>query len=181
MMSNDESIELWAIDEVMFQQFGTTCKMWVPPEEVDPVVYHYPGKKKIGYFGAVRLSDGKFVYHRITTKFNAVTCFSFFKFLRKITAPSKRKISLITDNARYHHAALHKEWRETCSDRFELNFLPPYSPELNPIERVWKITRRSCTHNRYIASMDSLIESVENKFGEWKFGNDSLRRLCAIN
>jgi transposase len=180
-MSNNPSIELWAIDEVMFQQFGTTCKMWIPPEDVDPIVYHFPGRKKVGFFGAVRLSDGKFVHKRIDTKFNAETCFSFLKRLRRITAATKKKISLISDNARYHHATMHKAWRENCSDRFELNFLPPYSPELNPIERVWKITRRSCTHNRYFESMDSLIESVENKFDEWKYGNDVLRRLCAIN
>lgn len=180
-MNQDPSIELWAIDEVMFQQFGTTCKMWIPPEEENPVVYHFPGRKKVGYFGAVRLNDGKFVYKKILTKFNADTCFSFLKYLRKISAASKKKISLIADNARYHHASLHKEWRISCSSRFELNFLPPYSPELNPIERVWKITRRSCTHNRYFDSMESLIGSVESKFNEWKFGNNTLRRLCAIN
>ena len=180
-MKHDASIELWAIDEVMFYQFGTTCKMWIPPEEDNPVVYHFPGRKKIGYFGAVRLSDGKFVYRRIDTKFNAETCYSFLKYLRKITAPSKRKISLIADNARYHHAKLHMNWRNACSDRFELNFLPPYSPELNPIERVWKITRRSCTHNRYFDTMNTLIESVECKFNDWRFGSEELRRLCAIN
>ncbi|HOB44150.1 MAG TPA: transposase, partial [Bacillota bacterium] len=34
--------------------------------------------------------------------------------------------------------------------------LPPYSPELNPIERVWRITRRQVTHNRYFASVVEL-------------------------
>jgi len=180
-MTLDSEIELWAIDEVMFQQFGTTCKMWIPPETINPVIFHHPGRKKVGYFGAVRLHDGKFVYRKNLAQFNGETCFSFLKFLRMITAASKKKISLISDNARYHHATLHKDWRNACRNKFELNFLPPYSPELNPIERVWKITRRSCTHNRYFPTLDILAESVENKFDEWKSGSESLRRLCAIN
>jgi len=65
LMALDPIIELWAIDEVMFQQYGTSCKMWIPPEEKNPVIFHYPGRKKVGYFGAVRLKDGKFVYSRI--------------------------------------------------------------------------------------------------------------------
>jgi transposase len=48
----------------------------------------------------------------------------------------------ITDSAKYHHARLHREWREEHADRFALDYLPAYSPELNPIERVWKLTRR---------------------------------------
>jgi transposase len=35
-----------------------------------------------------------------------------------------------------------------------LDYLPPYSPELNPIERVWKLTRRQCLHNRYFLVLE---------------------------
>ena len=59
------------------------------------------------------------------------------KQLRSLTAPARRRVVIIADNARYHHGRLHKEWRERNSRRFALEFLPPYSPELNPIERVW--------------------------------------------
>ncbi|MBR9982830.1 MAG: transposase [Desulfatitalea sp.] len=48
----------------------------------------------------------------------------------------------ITDNARYHHAKLYADWRDRCASRFCMLFLPAYGPELNPIERVWKLTRR---------------------------------------
>ena len=63
---------------------------------------------------------------------------------------------------------------------FTLDFLPPYSPELNPIERVWKLTRRLSTHNRYFSSLDEVISAVEGPFETWTSGNDTLRRLCAI-
>jgi transposase len=63
--------------------------------------------------------------------------------------------------------------------RFALDFLPPYSPELNPIERVWKLTRRSCLHNRYFGQLSEPIEDVENQSNQWHKGNVTLRRLCA--
>ena len=63
---------------------------------------------------------------------------------------------------------------------FMLDYLPPYSPELNPIERVWKLTRRQCIHNRYFPALEEVVAAVETQFGYWANGNEALRRLCAI-
>ncbi|MGH9628662.1 MAG: transposase [Bryobacteraceae bacterium] len=49
-----------------------------------------------------------------------------------------------------------------------LDFFPPYSPELNPIERVWKLTRRLCLHNRYFGFLETVIEAVESQFVDWQ-------------
>jgi transposase len=38
-----------------------------------------------------------------------------------------------------------------------LDYLPPYSPELNPIERLWKLKRRQCIHNRYFPTLDEVV------------------------
>jgi hypothetical protein len=54
-----EDVDLWSTDEVHFQQHGSRCRMWIPPECRDPVVWHYPTRKSVGYFGAIRLCDGK--------------------------------------------------------------------------------------------------------------------------
>jgi transposase len=179
-MARNDDIELWATDEVHFQQHGSRCRMWIPPEDKDPVLLHYPTRKSVGYFGAVRLRDGKLVYRRENEKFNAVTFFKFMKELRRVTAATRRRVVVISDNAKYHHARLHKEWRAENSEKFALEYLPPYSPELNPIERVWKLTRRKATHNRYFPTLDDIINAVEETFCEWKNGNETLRRLCAI-
>jgi transposase len=154
--------------------------MWVPPETKDPVLLHYPTRKSVGYFGALRIRDGKFVYKREQTRFNADTFFSFLKYLRRISSHSGRKVILLVDNARYHHANMHKQWRDQCDGKFHIEFLPPYSPELNPIERVWKLTRRLAVHNRYFPSIDDVIDAVETIFDSWTSKNDILSKLCAI-
>jgi transposase len=154
--------------------------MWIPPDIKDPVVRHYPGRKSVGYFGAVRLRDDRFVYRRESERFNAQTCWDFFRQLNRAGAGTGRRVVVITDNARYHHANLHRVWRDARSDRFALDFLPPYSPELNPIERVWKLVRRLRLHNRYFASLNDVVETVEDQFQKWQHRNDTLRRLYAI-
>jgi transposase len=155
--------------------------MWIAPGEKDPVLMHELTRRSVGYFGAVRIRDGKFVYKRETNKFNAETFWDFLKQLRKTSCQAGKKVIVLSDNARYHHATLHKEYRLNCADKFALWFLPPYSPDLNPIERVWKLTRRCCTHNQYFGSVENMISVIEAKFDEWAKGNDSLRKLCAIN
>lgn len=173
-------VDLWAIDEVRFQLHGSRCRMWIPAEIKDPVVYHHPTRKSIGYFGAVRLRDGKFMFHR-AEKFNAESFFLFVRDLRSVSCHSGRKVEVILDNASYHHAKLHKRWREKSASRFAMSYLPPYSPELNPIERVWKLVRRLATHNRHFSTLEDITRAVERAFARWHVRSDTLRRLCAIN
>lgn len=154
--------------------------MWIPPETKDPVLLHHPTRKCVGYFGAVRLRDGKLVYRRETTRFNAETCFHFLWHLWKVSSRSGRRVIVISDNARYHHATLHKEWRKAAEHWFRLEYLPPYSPDLNPIERVWKLTRRLATHNRYFPAIEDVITAVEHTFESSCKGSHVLKRLCAI-
>ena len=177
---NNPSVDLWALDEVHFQQYGSRFRMWIPPEEKNPILLHHPTRKSVGYFGAVRLRDGKFVYQREADKFNGESFFAFLKNIRQRASRAKRKVVLISDNARYHHARLHKPWREDNKMFFALEFLPPYSPELNPIERIWKLVRRRCLHNRYFPTLDDVIICVENQFDNWSNASEDLRKLCVI-
>jgi transposase len=168
------------LDEVHFQQHGTSCQMWIPPEVKDPVLLHAPTRKSVGYFGAVRLRDGRFVWSREMESFDGQTFATFLKKLRRKAICSQKKVVVILDNARFHHAKLHKEWRESCQEYFTLVFLPPYSPELNTIERTWKLTRRLCTHNRYFATLNEVITAVETQFQQWSSPNRQLRLLCSF-
>lgn len=120
------------------------------------------------------------MYCREADTFNGQTFFAFMKHLAHASGRTGRRVVVITDNAKYHHATLHRPWREAHADRFVLDFLPPYSPDLNPIERVWKLTRRRCTHNRYFPRLDDIITAVDSEFDLWTRGNETLRRFCAI-
>ena len=57
--AHDPALALWSLDEVHFCQPGSRCRLWVPWEEADPVLWPYPGRKSVGYYGAVRRRDGQ--------------------------------------------------------------------------------------------------------------------------
>jgi len=56
------------------------------------------------------------------------------RFLKRLTKDAGRKVFLVLDNLRVHHAKLVKAWLEEHSDEIEVFYLPSYSPELNPDE-----------------------------------------------
>ena len=168
------------MDEVHFQQYGSRCRMWIPPEENDPVLLHHPTRKSVGYFGAVRLRDGKFLAAREPEQFDAQTTWGFLRRLHQVSGRAGRQVILIIDNAKYHHANLHREWRLAQEPDFHLAYLPPYSPDLNPIERVWKLARRLCLHNRYFPRLELVTGAVEAQFRRWAQESSALKKLCAV-
>ncbi len=152
--------------------------MWVPPEDKDPVILHAPTRQSIACFGAVSLDSGQFVRH-LSAKFNAETFERFLKQLLRHHVRGKKMV-IVLDNARYHHAKrlaplLHRHRRQLT-----LLFLPPYCPQLAPVERVWKLARRLATHNRYFATLGELLHAVNSCFDGWRKPNAVLRRLCGI-
>ena len=163
-----------------FQQHGSRCRMWVAPENRDPICRHAPTRKSISYFGAVRIRDGCLVVSKPEGRFDAKTCWTFLRKLRRRARRRGGRVVVIVDNARYHHANLHATWRQMQEPHFVLLFLPPYSPQLNPIERVWKLLRKLWLHNRYFPTLDELVHIVDLQFTAWSRANSVLRRLCAV-
>jgi transposase len=152
--------------------------MWIPPEDKDPVLLHAPTRKSVAVFGAVRASDGCFASCLMNT-FNAQT---FQIFLAQLLRRKRkgRTMVVIVDNAAWHKSRELQPWLDAHKDAIRLDYLPPYSPDLNAIERVWKLTRRQRTHNRYFKSLDELVETICDQFKRWSNPNETLRTLCAI-
>jgi transposase len=152
--------------------------MWVPPETKDPILLHAPTRKSVACFGAVSIRTGKLLT-TFEAKFNAE---SFLRFLELLLQhrPRGKRLVVALDNAKYHHARALRPWLRKHRHRLVLLFLPPYSPELNPIERVWKLTRRLATHNRHFPTLDELVVAVSERFVLWAKPNRQLARLCAI-
>ncbi len=176
---NDSEIELWSLDECHFQQHGSRCRMWVPPEDIDPIILQEPTRKNISVFGSVSLDNGCLIT-KFSKPFNGVT---FQEYLELLLTHKKdgRCMHIILDNSRYHHAKLLQPWLDKHAEELQLDFLPPYSPDLNPIERVWKLSRRLCTHNRYFQTVEMLTDAVSEQFKLWQMPNTVLRTLCTIN
>lgn len=109
------------------------------------------------------MEDATFSY-RFSPVFNGHTFHEFLEQLVEQYTP--RKVFLIIDNGPCHWLDdPGKAWLAQNADRIELHRLPPYSPEFNPTEGVWKATRKHSTHNRFFATVAdrdaALIETFE--------------------
>lgn len=123
-----------------------------------------PTRKSVACFGAVSLSAGKFIRAMCGEKFDAVTFETFPKKLLRHHSHGRRMV-IVLDNARYHHAVLLQLLLRKYRAVLSFLFLPPYSPQLAPIECVWKLDRRMATHYRYFATLNELLAAVEQCFG----------------
>jgi len=170
----DPDVQLWCEDEVHFQRHSSLIRMWAPRGQ-QPRVLSASTRQKVGYFGALNLKTGYLLTKEAST-FNAET---FGDFLRYLLQRTPGRLYLILDNASWHRARELKQFFNRNQRRLVRIFLPPYSPELNPIERVWRITRRQVTHNRYFESTDQLNTALTSYFARWEQPNSALKALCA--
>lgn len=159
-------------DEAVFQQSGTFTRTWAEINK-GTVVNSEPVRRSMKTFGAVSLEHKPKWHFRFVERFNAVTFLSFLKQI--VRQYPGRKVLMVLDNVRYHHAKLVAEWVAANADRIELHFLPAYSPDFNPIEQIWRVTKRSATHNRHFPTLDALHQTLSRKFNRFQGNPSSLR------
>lgn len=105
---------------------------------------------------------------------------TFLGFLRKLLSTYPvGKIVMILDNARIHHAKLIQPFLEENRNRLELVFLPPYSPELNLMEGVWKWLKESVIQNVFFGNVQKIVLAVRAFFKDVDHRRDeTIDRLC---
>jgi transposase len=87
---------------------------------------------------------------------------------------------MVVDNVRYHHAKRLKPILEKYKHKIEIVYLPPYSPDLNPIERIWWYMRKKITHNRYLVSMNDRIIKFNELMKTFENENEIGRNLSNL-
>jgi transposase len=133
-------------DEASFWLDGTLHRTWARIGE-QPRVATFGMRKTAHVFGAVSLEAKPRFVHQFAERFSGTT---FLDFLKLLVGCFRRKIFLVIDNGPCHNLdAAGQEWLAVNHHRIELFRLPPYSPEFNPVEGVWKTTKKTTTHNRF--------------------------------
>ena len=110
--------------------------------------------------GGICLNGHRIVYQQ-ADQVNADSIALFLSQLRKMN-PGKYTIHIIWDNAGYHRDQEMKNFAKSLA--IKLHYLPPYSPNLNPIERLWKIMHEHVTYNKYYESFSDFTEATVNFF-----------------
>lgn len=101
-------------------------------------------RKRVNVMGVLNLETMRFGYQDFET-INSQSAIEFLKLVEKMY-PNAKKIHLIWDQASYHTGQEVQEYLKTS--RIKVHYLPPRSPNLNPIERLWKIMHEYVSYNR---------------------------------
>jgi len=115
------------------------------------------GRKRYNVLGAVETKDHDWISVQTTGSINAQVVIELIKKIHR--KYSKEEITLVMDNARYQYNAEVRALAESLG--IELLYLPPYSPNLNLIERVWKLVKSKCLRNKYYENFDDFQTAID--------------------
>lgn len=149
-------------DEVGFERTATGAYGWGNRRKTHrQKVQAAGGSRKL--MGAIELETGKLVWHLLPEKKKGQkhTHRDFVAFLRQIAQTySGRKVYLICDNGPIHHGPALEKWLAEHPNQLQLEFLPAYSPQFNPIERLWKKVKRHYFHGHFFQKMADLATQI---------------------
>ncbi len=160
-------------DEAGFRLVPVYKKVWFFKGKKPKGVFFW-SNKKISIIGA--LINGNELFYEWHTSLNTVTFYMFINnFLEKY---HKQKFVFVLDNAGYHKTSPIMGVLNKYKDRVKIEFLPTYSPELNPTETCWKIIRHNVTNSTYFQTIESMQEAIDNFLSKNIFKLNVSNYLC---
>lgn len=128
-------------------------------------------RTRLNIIGAIQLGA---IAQAITAQYETINAESIMDFMLKIRTQydAQKTIHLILDKAGYHRSFLVAE--QASKLNIKLHFLPPYSPNLNPIERLWKVMNEHVRNNRFFKGAKDFKDAINRFFDNLlpRIGND---------
>lgn len=144
-------------DEASFPQWGSLSYTWSVRGK-QPTIKTSGTRKSFRVFGLIDYFTGKFFYQSTILHFNSDT---YQAFLTSVLNRTTKHIVLIQDGAKYHTSKQVKNFFEKNKLRLTVFQLPSYSPDFNPIEKLWKNLKKSHIHLHHFPTFDSLQSKVD--------------------
>jgi len=158
-LARAQAADGWVLfgDEASFAQWGSLGYTWAPIGQ-QPLIKTTGKRKAYKVFGLIEFFSGRLFYQGLTGKLNAT---AYIHFLKTVLQQTTRPLFVVQDGAPYHRAKTVKDFISQQAKRLTVTQLPSYSPDYNPIEYLWRATKRQATHNHYFPEFANLVESVE--------------------
>jgi transposase len=143
-------------DEASFPQWGTLSYTWAIKGK-QPVVKTSGNRKGYKVFGLIDYFSGRFFYKCREGMLNSE---SYAAYLKEVLSKTRKHIILIQDGAKYHTSNAMQTFFSKHSKRITVFQLPSYSPDFNPIEKLWKNIKEKDTHMHYFPTFETLKNKV---------------------
>lgn len=152
-------------DEMILTTQTTTQKVWLPTNKSVHIEASNKREKRCIY-GFLNVKTGQ--EHSFKTDYtNSLTTCNMLSKLLEIYPD--QKIVIVWDNASWHRSKTVRDFLEKHPGIFHLFAFPPYYPDENPQEHVWKAGRAKVTHNVFIDKIDKTTDQFVEYLNQSKF------------
>jgi transposase len=152
-----DNADIWWADETSCVSLPTNLKGYAPIGSKHKPILTHPAKKfRINMISAIT-NTGKSMFALYEESINVDR---FIDFMQRVIDSSEKKVYLVVDNLRVHHAKLVKAWIEEHKEQIAIFYLPPYSPEFNPDEYLNQDYKRNANKNKIPINAKELRENT---------------------
>lgn len=173
-IAKEKDAHIFFGDEASFPQWGTLTYTWAKRGQ-QPTVKTCGIRKGYKVFGLIEYFTGRFHYQghdgRLTSE-------SYSRFLKCVLDKTDKHIILVQDGARYHTSKAMQQFFEEHKARLTVYPLPSYSPDYNPIEKLWKEIKKDGTHLHYFPTFQDLTNKVEDVL--LAFATDASAKILSL-
>ena len=142
---------VFAEDEAAVQRSQNPAYGWRPTGGREQVRTSF-SRESVRIFGAMSQDELRI---KIVESTNSETFQEFLEEIRR----DRPRLFMVLDNASYHKSKAVREYVESTGGDVELEFLPPYTPQLNPVETVWRDLKKRLA-GRFFRSLDELKAAI---------------------
>ena len=163
-------------DEASFPQWGTLTYTWARRGQ-PPVVKTSGRRKGSKVFGLIDYFTGRFFHQGLEGRFTSA---SYTAFLSRVLEQTTEHLILNQDGARYHTSADTTRFFALHTARLTVFQLPSYSPDYNPIEKLWKKLKQQETHLHYFPTFAALSAKVAQALIKFEQMPQQMLALCSL-
>jgi transposase len=178
LKTKGENDPVYFVDATHPQQNSIPAYGWIR-RGTEKLLKSSGGRKRVNIHGAVNIHslDTIVDFTKSVNKESSLRLFE--KIERK--HPDAEEIHIFLDNASYYKAKWLDEQLKLRESKIVLHFLPPYSPNLNLIERLWKFFKKEKLYNRYYEKFEDFVEACKSFFRSRTKYKEKLRSLLTEN
>lgn len=156
------------VDESGLSERPTRVRTWAPVGQTPVIQFHF-NWKHVSVIAGLTLTQCVFRFHEGSIKSVQIV-----EFLKALKAHLKQPLLIIWDGLRAHRSIVVRDYLDSTEGHLQVAFLPPYAPDLNPVEYLWAWLKRHALANYCPNTLTELGTMARNKL------KSAQRRSCVI-
>lgn len=145
------------VDESGLSERPTRVRTWAPVGQTPVIQFHF-NWKQLSVIAGLSRTNCMFRFHEGSIRKEQIV-----EFLKALKAHLDQPLLIIWDGLRAHRSKLVREYLDSTEGHVQVAFLPPYAPELNPVEYLWAWLKRHALANYCPGNLAELAGTARNR------------------